>query len=88
MLALDFIKSNRETVERAIRDKGVGLDLDALLALDYHGRALTVTLKDGTDTASLRTAARNVGLNMDTAEAPRGAEATVPGSRWTVSIAQ
>lgn len=61
---------------------------DALLALDYHGRALTVTLKDGTDTASLRTAARNVGLNMDTAEAPRGAEATVPGSRWTVSIAQ
>ena len=61
---------------------------DALLALDYHGRALTVTLKDGTDTASLRTAARNVGLNMDTAEAPRCAEATVPGSRWTVSIAQ
>lgn len=65
-----------------------GLAPDALLALDYHGRALTVTLKDGTDTASLRTAARNVGLNMDTAEAPRGAEATVPGSRWTVSIAQ
>jgi general secretion pathway protein L len=61
---------------------------DALLALDYHGRALTVTLKDGTDTNALRTAARNVGLNMDTAEAPRGAEATVPGSRWTVSIAQ
>ena len=65
-----------------------GLAPDALLALDYHGRALTVTLKDGTDTAGLRTAARNVGLNMDTAEAPRGAEATVPGSRWTVSIAQ
>lgn len=64
-----------------------GLAPDALLALDYHGRALTVTLKDGTDTAALRTAARNVGLNMDTAEAPRGAEATVPGSRWTVSIA-
>ena len=65
-----------------------GLAPDALLALDYHGRALTVTLKDGTDTAALRTAARGVGLNMDTAEAPRGAEATVPGSRWTVSIAQ
>ena len=29
MLALDFIKANRETVERAIRDKGVDLDLDA-----------------------------------------------------------
>ena len=34
MLALDFVKANRETVERAIRDKGVELDLDALLALD------------------------------------------------------
>jgi len=65
-----------------------GLAPDALLALDYHGRALTVTLKDGTDTTALRTAARNVGLNMATAEAPRGAESTVPGSRWTVSIAQ
>ncbi|WP_199030623.1 type II secretion system protein GspL [Ralstonia sp. ASV6] len=65
-----------------------GLAPDALLALDYHGRALTVTLKDGTDTNALRTAARNVGLNMDTAEAPRGAEATIQGSRWTVSIAQ
>ena len=65
-----------------------GLAPDALLALDYHGRALTVTLKDGTDTETLRTAARNIGLNMAAAEAPRGAEAAVPGSRWTVSIAQ
>jgi len=39
MLALDFIKANRETVERAIRDKGVDLDLDALLALDTEVRA-------------------------------------------------
>jgi seryl-tRNA synthetase len=39
MLALDFIKANRETVERAIRDKGVELDLDALLALDIEIRA-------------------------------------------------
>jgi seryl-tRNA synthetase len=39
MLALDFIKANRETVERAIRDKGVELDLDALLALDERVRA-------------------------------------------------
>jgi len=38
MLALDFIKANRETVERAIRDKGVDLDLDALLALDAEVR--------------------------------------------------
>ena len=39
MLALDYIKANRETVERAIREKGVGLDLDALLALDTEVRA-------------------------------------------------
>lgn len=65
-----------------------GLAPDALLALDYHGRALVVTLKEGTDTTMLRTAAATVGLKMETAEAPRGGEATVPGSRWTVSIAQ
>jgi len=39
MLALDFVKANRETVERAIRDKRVDLDLDALLALDSEVRA-------------------------------------------------
>ena len=38
MLALDFIKANRETVEKAIRDKGVELDLDALLVLDAEVR--------------------------------------------------
>ena len=40
MLALDFVKANRETVERAVRDKGVDLDLGALLALDAEVRAL------------------------------------------------
>ena len=40
MLALDFVKANREAVERAIRDKGVDLDLDALLALDTEVRGL------------------------------------------------
>ncbi|MES2119849.1 MAG: serine--tRNA ligase [Pseudomonadota bacterium] len=38
MLALDFIKGNRETVERAVRDKRVGLDLDRLLGLDAEVR--------------------------------------------------
>ena len=38
MLAMDFIKANRETVERAIRDKGVDLDLDQLLKLDSEVR--------------------------------------------------
>jgi seryl-tRNA synthetase len=39
MLALDFVKANRATVERAIRDKGVELDLEGLLALDAEVRA-------------------------------------------------
>jgi seryl-tRNA synthetase len=38
MLAMDFVKTNRETVERAIRDKNVELDLDALLKLDSEVR--------------------------------------------------
>jgi seryl-tRNA synthetase len=40
MLALDFVKANRATVERAIRDKGVQLDLEQLLDLDAEVRAL------------------------------------------------
>ncbi|MFL5332761.1 MAG: serine--tRNA ligase, partial [Geminicoccaceae bacterium] len=39
MLAMDFIKANRAAVEKAIRDKGVDLDLDALLALDGEVRS-------------------------------------------------
>ena len=39
MLALDFVKANRATVECAIRDKGVDLDLEVLLALDAEVRA-------------------------------------------------
>src|SRR4051794_22821096 len=39
MLGLDFVKANQETVERAIRDKAVDLDLDELLALDGEVRA-------------------------------------------------
>jgi seryl-tRNA synthetase len=38
MLALDFVKANREAVERAIRDKGVELDLGTLLTLDAEVR--------------------------------------------------
>ena len=39
MLALDFVKAHRGAVEGAIRDKGVSLDLDALLTLDAEIRA-------------------------------------------------
>jgi seryl-tRNA synthetase len=39
MLGMDFVKSNREAVERAIRDKGVDLELGELLALDSEVRS-------------------------------------------------
>ena len=39
MLSLDFVKANHAAVERAIRDKGVELDLGTLLALDTETRA-------------------------------------------------
>jgi seryl-tRNA synthetase len=45
MLAMDFIKANRETVEKAIRDKGVGLDLGNLLALEADVRALKTEIE-------------------------------------------
>jgi seryl-tRNA synthetase len=45
MLALDFVKTNRETVERAIRDKGVDLDLERLLALDSDVRGLKTEIE-------------------------------------------
>jgi seryl-tRNA synthetase len=40
MLGIDFIKSNRDAVERAIETKGVDLDLAAILKLDDESRAL------------------------------------------------
>ncbi len=40
MLGIDFIKANPEGVERAIRDKGVDLDLGEILKLDAKVRAL------------------------------------------------
>ena len=40
MLSMDFIKANRETVEGAIRDKGVRLELEALLALEAETRGI------------------------------------------------
>jgi seryl-tRNA synthetase len=45
MLGLDFVKANRDTVERAIRDKGVALNVDDLLALDTQVRALKTEIE-------------------------------------------
>ena len=45
MLGIDFVKANRAAVERAIRDKGVELDLAALLALDERVRGLKTEIE-------------------------------------------
>ncbi|MFL6736616.1 MAG: serine--tRNA ligase [Sphingomonas sp.] len=45
MLALDFVKANREVVERAIRDKGVALNVDDMLALDAQVRLLKTEIE-------------------------------------------
>ena len=42
---MDFIKANRDDVERAIRDKGVGVDLDALLALEAEVRGAKTAIE-------------------------------------------
>lgn len=68
---------------------GRQLPPDALLALEYRGRALHATLKPGTDTNALRQAARQAGLSMeeDRAPADRGRSGGGPapaGSRWII----
>jgi len=45
MLGMEFVKANREAVDRAIRDKGVGLDLDRLLALEAEVRGLKTEIE-------------------------------------------
>lgn len=46
MLDLKQIRENPDLVKRAIADKRVGLDLDALLAADQHALSLTRTLQE------------------------------------------
>lgn len=56
---------------------------DALQALEYRGRMLVVTLKPGTDIASLRSAARQSGLQMEedkTGGVAGSASGNAPGS--------
>ena len=79
MLAMDFIKSNRADVERAIRDKGVGVDLDALLALEAEARALK------TEIDNLRASRNAISARFKDAapeeKARLGAEAKAAGAR-------
>src|SRR3989344_951633 len=41
MLDIKFIRENQEAVKKAVKDKGVNLDLAKLLVLDEHRRKLT-----------------------------------------------
>ncbi len=76
---MDFIKANRETVERAIRDKGVDLDLDALLALEAEARSLK------TEIDNLRASRNAISARFKDAapeeKAALGAEAKAAGAR-------
>jgi seryl-tRNA synthetase len=79
MLAMDFIKSNRADVERAISDKGAQVDLDALLALEAEARALK------TEIDSLRASRNAISARFKDAaseqKAALGAEAKTAGAR-------
>ena len=79
MLAMDFIKSNRADVERAIRDKGADVDLDALLALDGEARALK------TEIDNLRASRNAISARFKDAapeeKAALGAEAKAAGAK-------
>jgi seryl-tRNA synthetase len=46
MLAMDFIRANREAVERAAEAKAVELDLDTLLGLDSEVRSLKTEIDE------------------------------------------
>jgi seryl-tRNA synthetase len=76
---MDFIKANRDTVERAIRDKGVDLDLDALLALEGDARSLK------TEIDNLRASRNAISARFKDAapeaKAALGAEAKAAGAR-------
>ena len=79
MLAKDFIKSNRANVERAIRDKGVDVDLDALLALEVEARGLKIEID------TLRASRHAISARFKDAapdeKARLGAEAKAAGAR-------
>jgi seryl-tRNA synthetase len=79
MLDMNFIKSNRADVERAIRDKGVGIDLDALLALDAEVRAAKGEIE------TLRASRNAISARFKDAapeqKAALGAEAKAAGAR-------
>ncbi len=70
---MDFIKANREAVSRAIRDKGVELDLDALRA---ERNAVSAKFKDATpeEKAELARRAKEAGARASALEAELAAK--------------
>ena len=78
MLALDFVKANREAVERAIRDKGVAVNLDELLALDAEVRAAKTEIDRLRETRN-RISARFKDAKPEE-KASLGAEAKIAGT--------
>ena len=79
MLSMDIIKTQRTEVERAIRDKGVDIDLDALLALDGEVRGAK------TEIEGLRASRNAISARFKDAapeeKAALGAEAKAAGAR-------
>ena len=79
MLDINFIKTNRATVEQAIAVKGVSLDLDALLALEGEARSLK------TEIDTLRASRNAISARFKDAapeeKAALGAEAKAAGAR-------
>ena len=80
MLDMNFIKTNRADVERAIRDKGVGIDLDALMALDAEVRGAKGEIE------ALRASRNAISARFKDAapeeKAALGAEAKAAGRPW------
>ena len=79
MLGMDFIRANREAVARAIKVKGVALDLDTLLARDAEVRGAKPEIE------ALRASRNAISARFkDAAPADRaalGAEAKAAGAR-------
>jgi len=79
MLSMDFIKANRDAVERAIRDKGLKVELDRLLELEAEVRG------DKTKIEALRANRNAVSARFKDAapeeRAALGAEAKAAGAR-------
>ena len=79
MLSMELIKTNRADVDRAIRDKGVSVDIDALMELDAEARALK------TEIDNLRASRNAISARFKDAKpeekAALGAEAKAAGAR-------